>query len=264
MDTDTNTQTAPEAPAPEVVPTPETVAAPAPETAAPPAPADAPAPQPGEAEISQQAAAMQADYALDSPEESETPPQPGQGEEQTEQGEQTQEEAEYSLTFSENFEAQPEFLELVTARAKAAGLDGKAAGAYTEGVIRAIQEQEYANMVKTDAELKADWGADYAANKREAKAFGVALMQRAGLTMQDMAVFQSPKGYRLLHELRMATASAPAAGIGRSATSDVDSSYAHEVMHNPNHPDYAAFHEGLSNPRFREVNERYNRAKGIA
>ncbi|MGN0868388.1 MAG: hypothetical protein ACI4O9_02540 [Akkermansia sp.] len=239
------------------------MAALAPETAAPSAPADAPAPQPGEAEISQQAAAMQADYALDSPEESENPPQTGQGEEQEEQGGDAQQEVEYSLTFSENFEAQPEFLELVTARAKAAGLDGKAAGAYTEGVILAIQEQEYANMVKTDAELKADWGADYAANKREAKAFGVALAQRAGLTMQDMAVFQSPKGYRLLHELRMATASAPAAGIGRSATSDVDSSYAHEVMHNPNHPDYAAFHEGLSNPRFREVNERYNRAKGI-
>lgn len=170
--------------------------------------------------------------------------------------------APYALEFSDNFTPQDELLSVLTSKAQATGLSGRDAGAYTEAVISALQEQEYANMVQTDAELKRDWGSRYADNKKDVVRFAEDIRQRAGLTREDMAVLQSPKGFRFLHALMEATnGSQQAAGLERSAPS-VGSSYAESIMNDPMHPDFRAFHDP-SDARHRLVNDKYNRAVGL-
>ncbi len=206
-----------------------------------------------ERSASDTAAEMRAGYSFDAPAEPETQETPPAAETDA---------APYALEFSDNFTPQDELLSVLTSKAQATGLSGREAGAYTEAVISALQEQEYANMVQTDAELKRDWGSRYADNKKDVVRFAEDIRQRAGLTREDMAVLQSPKGFRFLHALMEATnGSQQAAGLERSAPS-VGSSYAEAVMNDPMHPDFRAFHDP-SDARHRLVNDKYNRAVGL-
>lgn len=167
-------------------------------------------------------------------------------------------EAPYAVEYPEGFVVDPVFADIVAPIARESGVEGKVFGALTARVVGAMQEAEYANMVKTDAELKADWGADYHANMKVAKATAERLMQGSGLSRQDLAVLQSPKGMRLLYAVSQMTGERAAAGVAKASASE--SSWASEVMTNPQHPDYADFRDP-SSPRWRQLNERYNRAQ---
>lgn len=208
-----------------------------------------------DATASDVAAAMAKAYAITEPEpeaEAEAGAEAG--------GEQKEGEEEYQLSYPENWNADPAFTELVTPIAKKSGIDGKTFGALTAEVIGKMQEAEYANMVKTDAELKKDWGADYDANMKAARAEAAFLKKEAGLTDDDLRVFASPKGMRALYAISLTHGERGAAGMKEVSASD--KAWAEEVMNNPAHPDYKAFHD-VDDPRWRLVNERYNRAKGI-
>lgn len=200
---------------------------------------------------------MRQAYALDAPEggkASGEPTEPQEGQTGEPQGQ----EAPYAVEYPEGFAVDPAFAEIVAPVAKESGLEGKVFGALTARVVGAMQDAEYANMVKTDAELKKDWGADYHANMKVAKATAERLMQGSGLSRQDLAVLQSPKGMRLLYAISQMTGERAAAGTAPAAASE--SSWAQEVMTNPQHPDYADFRDP-SSPRWRQLNERYNRAQ---
>ena len=208
-----------------------------------------------DATASDVAAAMAKAYAITEPEpeaEAEAGAEAG--------GEQKEGEEEYQLSYPENWNADPAFTELVTPIAKKSGIDGKTFGALTAEVIGKMQEAEYANMVKTDAELKKDWGSDYDANMKAARAEAAFLKKEAGLTDEDLRVFASPKGMRALYAISLTHGERGAAGMKEVSASD--KAWAEEVMTNPAHPDYKAFHD-VDDPRWRLVNERYNRAKGI-
>ncbi len=164
---------------------------------------------------------------------------------------------EYALSFSEEFSPDPAFLNLVTPHAKELGIDPAQAGGLVERTIASIQQAEYANMVESDAALKKDWGAEYQSNKQAVESYKVQLREQAGLTKEDMAVFNSPKGYRLLHALMGVTQAKPTAGVGTSSATEA--SWARDAFNNPSHPDHKALHNP-SDPRWAEVNARYNRA----
>ncbi len=170
---------------------------------------------------------------------------------------QTQQEEPYALSFSEGFAPDAAFLNLVTPHCVAAGIAPDAAGKLLEQTVASMQEAEYSNMVASDAALKNDWGKDYSINKQAVESYKAEIRAKAGLSKDDMVVFNSPKGYRLLHSMMSATGAKPAAGLRAGSSSD--KSWASDVMSNPNNPDHSAFHNP-SDPRWGEVNSRYNSA----
>ncbi len=168
----------------------------------------------------------------------------------------------FQMEWPEGYEASEEFAQITTEAAKAAGIaDGKLAGSYTAKVIAAIQEAADKRVAADDAELKADWGAEYQANMKECKAFVERMGAKAGLSEDDVAVLATPKGMRLIQVIRAEVGEGVAAG-GKSVASAADESWAREVMTNPQHADYKAFHNP-SDPRWRSLNARYNKVKGF-
>lgn len=168
---------------------------------------------------------------------------------------------EFAMEWPEGYEASEQFTEITEAAAKEAGIaDGKLAGAYTAKVIAALQEAADKRVAADDAELKADWGADYQTNMTECKDFVKRMGTKAGLTEDDVAVLATPKGMRLIQAIRSEVGEGVAAQGKRASAAD--QSWAREVMSNPSHPDYKAFHNP-SDPRWREVNKRFNAIKGF-
>ena len=191
----------------------------------------------------------------------EVTPADGSEAEATEAAAEEAEVAEFAMEWPDGYEATEEFTGIVTAAATEAGLtDGKLAGAYTAKVIAALQDAADKQVAADDAALKADWGADYQTNMTECEAFVKRLSAKAGLTDADVAVLATPKGMRLVQAIRTEVGEGQAATARR--VSEADASWARGVMTNPNHPDYHAFHN-TSDPRWREVNKRYNAIKGF-
>lgn len=187
----------------------------------------------------------------------------GNEEEQTENTEQkpdSEEEKSYAIEWPEGYEATPEFEAVAAEAAKGSGLDGKAAGLYTSRVLDALNEAEMKNMERTDAELKEEWGSDYNTRMKECKSFLSRHAKESGLTNEDIAVLQSPKGFKLLYSFMKATGESPA-HMGKADAST--QSWAHEVQNNPSHPDYNAFYD-LNDPRHDEVTRRWYRAQGAS
>lgn len=127
-------------------------------------------------------------------------------------------------------------------------------------VVRAQEEAQWRRNFQDDADLKRDWGAEYEANMREARLHAAWIVKNAGVTEADLAVFQSPKGMRVLHALARAHVQPAAAGVGSAGVGEA--AWADAVL-KPGHPDHDAFGDPLD-PRYRELNERWMRAKGGA
>lgn len=166
----------------------------------------------------------------------------------------------YAVVYPEGFAVDETFAALVEPIARESGVDGEVFGGLTAKVVRAIQDAEYANMVETDAQLKGDWGADYDANMKRAKATAWRLMKQSGLSEADLQPLQSPKGARLLFAISQLTGEGAAAGAVRGSASEA--SWAKAVISDAKHPDYKDFRD-VNSPRWRALNERYNRAMGV-
>lgn len=225
------------APAADPIPAPE----PAPAPSIDPAPAQDAAPEPAaepEPNLDH--------YSFDEPEPSaDAPP-----------AEESQ--VDFKLEWPEGFAANDMFVETATASARKFNLNPRDAGHYAADVLQSLQHQEFQARLKSDAELKQAWGASYETNLAAAKQMHAMLKQKGAIDAEATAMLQSPRGMKLLFGLKSFLGESPAAGTN-SATAD-SKAWAHEVMHNPAHPDYAAFHD-YTNPRWREVNDRWNRAK---
>lgn len=183
-------------------------------------------------------------------------------EEETEKGtpSESKEETEYSVEFPENFVPTEEFARLLTPVGKELGIEGKLFGQAAAQVVEALQREELAQMEKSDKELKSEWGAEYKANKQEARRFYNWCLEKGELTKEDLRVFESPKGFKLLYRMSqlLGEKSSPS---GISVTQG-EIQWAESAMRDPNHPDYKALHD-CDDHRFPEVVARYNRAKGI-
>ena len=171
-------------------------------------------------------------------------------------------ELDFAMEWPEGYDATEEFSALTSEVAKEVGItDGKVAGAYTAKVIAALEAAADKQVAADDAALKEEWGADYKANKEECQAFVKRMSAKAGLTDADVAVLATPKGMRLIQAMRTEVGEG-AAAVGKPVASAADESWAREVMTNPQHADYKAFHNP-SDPRWRELNARYNKVKGF-
>lgn len=160
----------------------------------------------------------------------------------------------YTLELPEAFEAIEEFKSLLTEQAQSAGK-------YVFGVISAVQEAEQRNIAASTQELRNDWGKDFQANRQAVKRFSGKIMAKPGLTPEDMAPLQSPKGYHLHHALIQATGEKPLVS-GSKTTPLSTPEKAHRMLTDPADPDFEAMHD-TSHARHREVNAEYNRLVGL-
>ena len=215
-----------------------------------PTPAEPPAPAPGN-DTSAPGEGEDANFNLDS--------DPGPDKPQEENPDDG---GEYVLELPEDFQASDDFKTLATEQAKAAGLDGKVAGQYVSGVIAALQKAETEAIAQSTKELKAEWGTNFNANMGAVKQFTAKLRTKAGLTAEDMAPLQSPKGFKLLHALMTATGEDTFVGAKNAAPGRSNAEEAHAMLTDPNHPDYAAL-DDPTHPRHMEANRKYNRLVGL-
>lgn len=222
-----------------------------------PTPADTPAPAAGD-ENPAPGEGEDADFNLDADPGPDT--EPGDGDKPQEEN--PDDGGEYVLELPEDFQASDDFKALATEQAKAAGLDGKAAGQYVSGVIAALQKAEAEAIALSTKELKAEWGTNFNANMGAVKQFTAKLRAKSGLTAEDMAPLQSPKGFKLLHALMTATGEDTFVGAKNAAPGRSNAEEAHAMLTDPNHPDYAAL-DDPTHPRHMEANRKYNRLVGL-
>lgn len=164
----------------------------------------------------------------------------------------------YSIQWPDGYEVSPSFSDITNTVAQEAGLDSKAAGVYTARVLDALNEAELKNMEKQDADLKTEWGSDYNSRMKECKTFLARHAKSAGLSNSDIAVLQSPKGFKLIYSFMAASGEQPAHVGTPTATAQ---SWANEAMNNPSHPDYNAL-RNLDDPRHEDVARRWYKAQG--
>lgn len=225
-----------------------------------PTPANPPAPAPGDENL---APGEDANFNIDADPESD--PAPGdEGKPQDPAKQENPDDAgEYALELPDDFQASDDFRALATEQAKAAGLDGKAAGQYVSGVITALQKAEQEALAQSTKALKEEWGTNFNANMGAVKRFTAKLRAKSGLTAEDLAPLQSPKGFKLLHALMTATSEDAFVGSKTAAPGRSNAEEAHAMLTDPNHPDYAAL-DDPEHPRHMEANRKYNRLVGLS
>lgn len=224
--------------------------------------ADTPAPAPGDEDP---APGEGEDVTFNLDADPEPDAQPGDGDNPKDPAKEENPDAagEYVLELPEDFQASDDFKTLATEQAKAAGLDGKAAGKYVSGVITALQKAEQEALAQSTKALKEEWGTSFNANMQQVKQFTAKLRAKSGLTAEDMAPLQSPKGFKLLHALMTATGEDSFVGAKNAAPGRSNAEEAHAMLTDPNHPDYAAL-DDPTHPRHMEANRKYNRLVGLS
>lgn len=218
-----------------------------PEEAAPPAAppaADTPPSSPEEA----------VDFSLDKePPSAEKTPDDGKEEEQ-------KAEPEYVFELPDDILVTDEFKAILKDQAKDSGLDGKTAAKYVSSVIKAMEEAEHSTVAKDTKLLREDWGKDFNANMDAVKTFASKLRTESGLTAEDMAPLQSPKGYRLLLTLKQMVGEDTFVD-GTAAPVTDPQQEARRMLTDPSHKYYNAIQDP-TDPLFQEANRIYNKLVG--
>lgn len=176
---------------------------------------------------------------------------PGDG-----KGKEKKAEPEYVLELPDDLQVTDDFKSILKDQAKDSGLDGKAAGKYVSGVIKAMEEAERMTQTRDTKELRSDWGKDFNANMDSVKAFAFKLRSKSGLTPEDMGPLQSPKGYRLLFALSQLVGEDTFVG-GKTEQINDPQKEAHRMLTDPTHKYYEAMRD-QTNPLFLEANRIYN------
>lgn len=229
--------------------------------AQPPAPAPVEEKSPSGPEHSAQPSpdSGQVDFSLETP-----PPdgkeQPGDETEKGEPEDGKKPEKPYELDLPDDLDVTDDFKATLKEHAQASGLKGREAGKFVSGVIKSMQEAEQANIAATTKELREDWGRKFNANMKSVKEFAGKLMQKSGLTAEDLAPLQSPKGYRLLHAL-MQSVGEDAFVSGKEAQAEDPQKEAQRMLTDPSHRYFRAIQDA-SDPLFQEANREYNRLVG--
>ena len=122
-----------------------------------------------------------------------------------EEGGAAEEGEEYALNVEERYNVEPEIVSDLTECAKGAGLKAAEASEFMNAMLAKLSEKQKAAFDAQDKALRKDWGADFANRMRKNNQFIAHLARKAGLSQADIAVLQSPQGYRLVDALRGVT-----------------------------------------------------------
>lgn len=175
-------------------------------------------------------------------------------------GKEEEQKPEYVFELPDDIQVTDEFKAILKDQAKGSGLDGKAAGKYVSSVIKAMEEAERTTITKDTKSLREDWGKDFNANMSAVKGFASRLMKDSGLTPEDMTIFQTPKGYRLLHTLKQIVGEDTFVDGAADPVSDPQKE-AQRMLTDPSHKYFKAIQDP-TDPLFQEANRRYNELVG--
>ena len=130
--------------------------------------------------------------------------------------------------------------DMLKGHARAAGLPADAAGKFLSEVAASIRADEEAAFKEADEALKDEWGAEYETNVSAAKAFARKLSVESGVSMEKMAVFASPDGFRVLHAISRLTGEGGLKGGGQIPAKTDPADEAQAILSDPNHRYYKA------------------------
>ena len=174
-----------------------------------------------------------------------------------------QEETEYEIDFGEGFVENDALRDMLKGHARAAGLPADAAGKFLSEVAASIRADEEEAFKEADEALKDEWGAEYETNVSAAKAFARKLSVESGVSMEKMAVFASPDGFRVLHAISRLTGEGGLKGGGQIPAKTDPADEAQAILSDPNHRYYKAIADP-SHPQWREATDYYNKLVGIS
>lgn len=174
-----------------------------------------------------------------------------------------QEETEYEIDFGEGFVENDALRDMLKGHARAAGLPADAAGKFLSEVSASIRADEEEAFKEADEALKDEWGAEYETNVSAAKAFARKLSVESGVSMEKMAVFASPDGFRVLHAISRLTGEGGLKGGGQIPAKTDPADEAQAILSDPNHRYYKAIADP-SHPQWREATDYYNKLVGIS
>ena len=113
------------------------------------------------------------------------------------------------------------------------------------------------------SKLDGEWGRDSDARQMRAVQMAGRLCRMAGVdqsVFNDMGIADHPAMYRILDAVGRLL-DEPALPMPPGRQEQQSRGEAQRMMHDPEHPDYAAFHDS-DNPRFAEVRTKYMRLMG--
>lgn len=182
-----------------------------------------------------------------------------------------EDEGEYALSVEERYNVEPEIVNDLTECAKGAGLKAAAASEFMNAMLAKLSEKQKAAFEAQDKALRKDWGGDFANRMRKNNQFIAHLARKAGLSQADIAVLQSPQGYRLVDALRNVTGESRVLAGSTSRGADAHAPISEEqrravlldMVRNPQNE----FRNGLVNPKApaserRRARAEYNRIAG--
>ena len=112
------------------------------------------------------------------------------------------EQEEYEFDLGEGSQIPAEIHGELASVARELGIPGAAAAELLNRGLAVYQERYNALNRELGAELKREWGRDFASRLKSTQAFAARLGREAGLKPEDMRVMMSPHGVRLLDAMR--------------------------------------------------------------
>lgn len=176
----------------------------------------------------------------------------------------------YALAFDDSFTGDETLQNLLTETGKAHGLPVEGLSAFikdmdTRLAAKAAEEQQAQEAAMKEAwkKLDGEWGRDSDARQMRAVQMAGRLCRMAGVdqsVFNEMGIADHPAMYKILDAVgRLLDEPALPAPPGRQEQQARGE--AQRIMHDPEHPDYAAFHNS-DDPRFAEVRTKYMRLMG--
>ena len=176
----------------------------------------------------------------------------------------------YVLAFDETFTGDETLQNLLTETGKAHGLPVEGLSAFikdmdTRMAAKAAEQQQAHEAAMNEAwsKLDSEWGRDSDARQMRAVQMAGRLCRMAGVeqsVFNEMGIADHPAMYKILDAVGRLL-DEPALPVPPGRQEQQARGEAQRMMHDPEHPDYAAFHNS-DDPRFAEVRTKYMRLMG--
>lgn len=125
----------------------------------------------------------------------------------------------YTITFDDADNINEGYRAVLTAAAReTAGLDADTASRLFHNLTGKLNEESQRVFMADDAALKAEWGRDFEPRVKQTLSFMKRHFTLAGCTAEESAMFENPRGLRVMNKLMKVFAEGKAAGTGGAAT----------------------------------------------
>ena len=176
----------------------------------------------------------------------------------------------YVLTFDDTFSGDETLQHLLTETGKAHGLPVAGLSAFIKDMdarlaAKATEQKQAQDAAMEEAwrQLDGEWGRDSDARQMRAVQMAGRLCRMAGIdqsVFNEMGIADHPAMYKILDAVGRLL-DEPALPVPPGRQEQQARGEAQRMMHDPEHPDYAAFHNS-DDPRFAEVRTKYMRLMG--